>query len=230
MRSSFLEAVLAVAALVFGSVAIPNSARAEDQSAWPPTSISVFGSYGACCKADYSLQDLRAKGGEGTPLATQDLAGTFGGGIRMDWAYEYLAVSADFGVESWTTAIDDVASDERFTFAHLAATLRFRAPFANERAEIFAGIPIGLGLSFSPSGASDIGTGWGVRLGVLVGAYFYFVENFGIVVDTGLIANFLFHDATPMNSQDSQSLRIITYQSVTTFGLVYRFGSAAAGR
>lgn len=212
------------AALAVTLFAAPSAAQADDVLA--PHTVGAYATVGAMGRGDFALK--------GRPTADdllvggRDLGMSTGGGVRVDWigyrGYEWVGLSVNAGATRWAPRANGATA--RFhTLVDVTLTPRFRYAFRGGRFEIFAGVPMGLALNIPPGFvASDLSPGWGVKLGLVGGAYAFFSRSFGVAVDTGIVSHFLSHDATRRDHDDATDWEVFSHEVVTSVSLVYRFG------
>ncbi len=204
-------------------------AAEEDDGMWPPNRIILLAHLGLAGRANFDLVNSDAE--ELLDLPSLDLDLVIGGSARFDWFEQgsALAVSVGLGAFAWKPEAPEGFDDSEFDiksriFAHLALQVRVRASLLDDHLELYAGVPINLGLSILPSeGEADGSIGWGVGLGANAGVFAFFTDNIGINVEGGISYTFLFHDATPSNPDDDLRVRIIVRQVLVSAGLVFQF-------
>jgi hypothetical protein len=132
--------------------------------------------------------------------ASRDLATTYGATLRMDFpVVRYLLIGPLFQFAGWRRDIEDATYDY-YTDVDFYLRGRVPIPLGGEAgAEFWAGVPIGLTLSFlgpdrtDQQGLSGFSAGWNV--GVMLGGAILFTRKFGLFTEVGWMQHKVHHES-----------------------------------
>jgi hypothetical protein len=153
---------------------------------------------------------------------SQDLAPTLGFNIRADIpVVKYILVGPLVQFGAWRPEAQGGSAPSRNYYVDIDLYLRGRIPIDVDTlgVQVWAGVPIGLTLSFlgndEGAGLDGFGVGWNV--GVMFGGAVHFSNKFGIFTELGWLQHKMSHDRSP----GSGSVDLKTSQGVFNIGFLF---------
>jgi len=152
-----------------------------------------------------------------------DLAPTLGFNIRTDFpVVKYLLIGPLVQFGAWRPeALPGVSSPSRNYYVDIDLYVRGRVPIDIDTVgvQVWAGVPIGLTLSFlgNDVGANLEGFGIGWDVGVMFGGAVHFNNKFGMFTELGWLQHKMSHDRT--GARGSEDLKIS--QGVFNIGFIF---------
>jgi hypothetical protein len=171
-------------------------AHAQEQA--PQQSSSLDGPYFAIelmlgAGGTLSTGSVSAAGVTVNASGSDDLRLTFGGGAEyMHPLHRYFALGGRFGIASWQSRGEHNAGASRNLMLDLSLVPQGRLPITST-IELYLGVPIGLTVDFLNSVSASVtglasvkaDPGFGLNLGLLLGARFALSKNVGLFTELG---------------------------------------------
>ena len=178
--------------------------------------LHIAGAFGFGAKTEDKV-----KVSDGTNKASakskSDNLASLGFMLGADYAVlRYLVVGGRFQFMSWNVeGLDDFDIGRSFAL-DIDAVVKGRYPFANDRAEVYLAIPIGISILIPSGDLEDkqMLAPWGVNvkldysttvnwnMAVLVGIQYLFIPNFGVYLEMGaIIRGITLHGEKSANNQ-----------------------------
>jgi hypothetical protein len=139
--------------------------------------------------------------------SSEDLATTYGVNFRADYpVVRYLLLGPMFQFGAWREDIEN-PTPTRDYYADLDFYLRGRVPIdlGTMAAQFWAGIPVGITLSFLGSDRAEIhnGIALGWNIGVLLGGAIHFTRKFGLFAELGWMQHKMSHSSDTTGVADA---------------------------
>jgi hypothetical protein len=136
--------------------------------------------------------------------SSEDMATTYGVNLRADYPVaRYLLIGPLFQFGAWRPDVEHSTYDY---YTDIDLYLRGRVPIdqGSLGLQVWAGIPVGLTLSFLGGDHAalfnDAGFGW--NIGVLVGAAIHFTREFGLFTELGWMQHKMSHGSAVNGGED----------------------------